>query len=235
VSLSPDLIEAAVGALPLLMSPLSLPVSHDSETLHGKEEINVWWDKFLTRYHLALITEQNQAESRSMRRAGRGAGGGGRGGRGIARSSSSNTMRVTSASCRSWLVGMSSIDFYNSQMLKDLSYHDCKCAEALCVFDLDTLTVSIMRRREGISFFLFLHSIVYLSLALFCLRYDMYSLWQCQCTSLLPLTFFSHLNFFSTNKCIIYDHFTLSLAHRYSHPFVPSFTFFPSFTSLTSP
>ena len=100
MSLSSDLIEAAVGALPLLMSPLSLPVSHDSETLHGKEEINIWWDKFLTRYHLALITKQNQAESRSMRYAGRGAGG--RGGRGIARSSSSNTMRATSASCRSW-------------------------------------------------------------------------------------------------------------------------------------
>lgn len=157
VSLSPDLIEAAVGALPLLMSPLSLPVSHDSETLHGKEEINIWWDKFLTRYHLALITKQNQAESRSMRRAGGGAGaGGGGGGRGVARSSSSKTMRVTSASCRSWLVGMNSIDFYNSQMLKDLSYHDCKCAEALCVFDLDTLTVStisIMQRREGITFY----------------------------------------------------------------------------------
>ena len=173
VSLSLDLIEAAIGALPLLMSPLSLPVSHDSETLHGKEEINIWWDKFLTRYHLALITKQNQAESRSMRRAGRGAGAGGRG---IARSSSSNTTRVTSASCRSWLVGMSSIDFYNSQMLKDLSYHDCKCAEALCVFDLDTLTVSIMQRREGISIsfcsilwciFLFLCSVCVMTFTLY--------------------------------------------------------------------
>jgi hypothetical protein len=179
VSLSPDLIEAAVGALPLLMSPLSLPVSHDSETLHSKEEINIWWDKFLTRYHLALITKQNQAESRSMRRAGRGEGGrDGRGGRGIARSSSSNTMRVTSASCRSWLVGVSSIDFYNSQMLKDLSYHDCKCAEALCVFDLDTLTVSttsIMQRSEEISFS-FCSILKCIFLLLF-LRYEMYLLW----------------------------------------------------------
>ena len=114
------------------MNPLSLTTSHDTETLHGKEEINVWWDKYLTRYHLALITKQNQSESRSMQFAGRG----------IAKSSSTNSTRVVSAACRSWLVGMSSIDFYNSQMLRDLSYHDCKCAEALCVFDLDTLTVS---------------------------------------------------------------------------------------------
>ena len=145
VSLSPDLIEATTGALPLLMNPLSLTISHDTETLHGKNEINVWWDKYLTQYHLALITKQNQAESKSMKYAGRGTSRG----RGIAKSSSTNSTRVASAPCRSWLVGMSSIDFYNSQMLKDLSYHDCKCAEALCVFDLDTLTVSTHHFSAG--------------------------------------------------------------------------------------
>ena len=47
-----------------------------------------------------------------------------------------------SALRKSHLVCATSLDFYSSQMLKDFCFSDCKCANDVCVYDLDTFTVS---------------------------------------------------------------------------------------------
>ena len=89
-----------------------------------------WWDVYLSSYHLAVATKQNSRESRLER------------GAGSYSSSGSKASRPATTSPKSYLTAASSLDFYGSQMLRDFSFNDCKCADDVCVFDLDTLSVS---------------------------------------------------------------------------------------------
>jgi hypothetical protein len=91
-----------------------------------------WWDLYLSSYHLAVATKQNSRDSRMDQ-----------GKNSYSYSSSGSRVAGPSISNpKSYLTAASSLDFYGSRMLRDFSFNDCKCAADVCVFDLDTLSVS---------------------------------------------------------------------------------------------
>lgn len=111
--------------------------------LASRSEIDKWWDLYLSSYHLAVATKQNSRDSRMDQRKNSYS----------YSSSGSRASRPGVSNPKSYLTAANSIDFYGSQMLSDFSFNDCKCAADVCVFDLDTLSVSIVYFLFLLSFF----------------------------------------------------------------------------------